>query len=172
MTSSILTAARIVAEYRERLTSDHELEDGEDVLETTLQGVSDLPELLACEARKVRWAEAQSEAIGLIIKDYQSRQARLESAAANRRVQIAWAMQESGMKRIPADVLPEMTVSLTAGRAPLLIPNESDVPDQYMRIKTIREPDKKLIRDAIDAGGRFSFAMLGNSRPTLTVRTR
>lgn len=172
MTSPILTAARIVAELRERLKAEHGLEDGEAALEDTLEGCSALPELLACLSRQALLAEAQSEAIGSIVKAHQGRQARLESKAANLRVQISWALEESGMKRIPADVLPEMTVSLTAGRAPLLIPNESDVPDQYMRIKTIREPDKKLIRDALEAGERFAFAMLGNAKPTLTVRTR
>ena len=75
---------------------------------------------------------------------------------------IAWAMQEAGLKKIPADALPEMTVSLSIGRAPLVIPNDNEVPPEFCRMKI--EPDKTAIRAAIERTGAQSWAYLGNAK--------
>jgi chaperonin cofactor prefoldin len=168
MTTLVSTAARVVAELRERLKAEFGLEDGEQALEDTLEGATELPEMLAALVRQAVDCEDQSEAIGTRVKTMQARAARLETKAQSLRVSIAWALQEAGMKRIPADALPEMTVSLSAGRAPLVIPNDGEVPVEFCRIKS--EPNKTAIREAIERSGAQSWAFFGNARPTLKVR--
>ncbi len=169
---AVSASARIVAELRSRLKVTYGLEDGDEAMETTLEGYTNLPEMLAAMVRRAIDCEDQSQAVKERAKFMENRAGRLEATSYNLRAQIAWAMSEAGMKRIPSDALPEATVSLSDGRAPLVIPNEREVPDKYCRIKTVREPDKKLIRDELQAGERLSFALLGNAKPTLTIRTR
>jgi len=169
---ALSASARIVAELRDRLKVTYGLTDGDEALENTLEGQTALPEMLAAMVRQAIDCEDHRDAVGTRIKAMATRAERLEFKAQNLRSQVAWAMQEAGMKRLPSDALPEMTVTLSDGRAPLVIPNDGEVPDSYCRIKTVREPDKKLIRDELQAGERFSFALLGNPKPTLTIRTR
>jgi hypothetical protein len=173
MTSPLTRDARIHAELRERLKAEYGLEDGEETLEDTLQGATYLIETLAKLAREVRENEALSEAIGKMQKEMAARAARLESRAQNLRVQIAWAMQEAGLKRIPADVLPEMTVTMSGGRAPLIIPDDDAVPELFCRIK--KEPDRTMIRRVLqDAGtnAECDWAFLGNPQPALRISTK
>lgn len=170
MTTPLSAAARMIGELRERLKADYGLEDGDEALETTLEGESNLPEMLASMARQAVEAEDYSAAIGNRIKILSDRVARLESRAQRIRVAMAWVMSEAGMNKIPADVLPDMTVSMRDGNAPLIIPDGVSVPDEYCRIK--REPDRPLIRTYLQGGKQLPFAYLGNPMPTLTIRSK
>ncbi len=172
MNVNVSTHARIIAELRERLKAEYGLEDGDEALETTLEGASDLPEMLARMARDAFEAEAHAEAVGQIQKANAARAARLESRAQNLRVQIAWAMAESGMQRIPADALPDMTVTMRAGKPPLIIDDEARVPFTYIRVKTVESIDRAGVRAALEAGERFDWAKLGNPAPVLIIRTK
>jgi hypothetical protein len=53
-------------------------------------------------------------------------------------------------------------------QAKVIIPDESLVPDRYMRIK--REPDKKAIGTDLRAGHAVPGASLGNPLPTIVVK--
>ncbi len=172
MTTPLAQNARIVAELRCRLKAEYGLEDGDAVLEDTLQGATNLPELLARLARDAKHSEAQSEAVKAIMRDNGERAARLDRKAEKLRASIAQAMSEAGMERIPDDVLPDLTVTMHEGKPPLVIPAEELVPDEWCRRKTVSAPDKQAIRDALERGERFDFAHLGNSMPTLTIRTK
>jgi len=170
MTSPLSIQARIVAELRERLKAEHGLEDGDEALEDTLEGASDLPEMLARMARSAVWNEHRAAAMGGIIKNNQDRKAMFEQRSENTRSAMSWAMQESGMKKIPADVLPDLSVSMRDGKAPLSDPDMTLLPDEFCRFK--REPDKAKIREALEAGADVPGAYLGNSKPVLTIRSK
>ncbi len=172
MTSPLTRDARIHAELRERLKAEYGLEDGEAALEDTLQGATNLVESLARLAREVKHSEAQSKAVKDVMRDNGERAARLDRKAETLRAQIAWAMSEAGMKRIPDGVLPDLTVTMREGKPPLVIPSEELVPDEWCQRKTVSTPDKQAIRDALEQGERLAFAHLGNSMPTLTIRTK
>jgi len=172
MTSPVANAARIVAELRERLKSEYGLQDGEDVLEDTLEGQTDLPELLATMARDAVQAEDYAEAIKGRMQAIAERKSRLEGRAVKLRNAIAWALQEAGWKRIPNDALPEMTAVLTNGKRPLVVENEDELPDALFRFKTIKTLDRMSLREALERGEQFAAARLGNAQPILTVRVR
>ena len=159
----------IVAELRERLKIEYGLEDDDEALETTLEGETDLNEQLARIARDAIRTEAMAKGLGDLVKENQSRKARLEHRAEKLRALVSWAMQESGTKKIPA---PDLTLSLGMGRPPLIMDEGAEVPEQFCRVKPEPEPDRKCIREAIENGEEITFARLGNASPTLTIRTR
>ncbi len=161
--------AHIVAELREKLKDAYQLQDGDDALETTLEGETELPETLAQMARQVVENERLVGMIKSLIKDHQARATRLARRAESLRGAIAWALQEAGWKRIPINVLPEMTVSLRKGEAPLIIPNEAEVPDMYCTFT--RSPLLNTIRSTLENVGPQSWAYLGNNKPSLTIKT-
>jgi len=170
MTSPLSIQALLVAGLRERLKAEHGLEDGDDALEDTLEGASDLPEMLARLARSAVWNERQAEAMAGIIKENRDRKAALEQRAERTRSAMSWAMQEAGMKKIPAGVLPDLTVSMRDGEAPLVIPADELVPHDWCRVKYT--PDKPRLREELERGETFDFAHLGNAKPILTIRSK
>ena len=172
MTSPVMAQARIVAELRERLKAEHGLDDGDEVLEDTLEGASDLPEMLAALCRRAARDEEFAEAVKRIIKDNQERAARFVCRAVAARAEIAWAMQEAGIKKIPSDALPDMTVTLRDGVPAIRIENEELVPDAYCTIEIVRKPDKAKIREALEAGELIAGAALGNAAPVLMMRRK
>lgn len=156
---------RIVAELRERLKAEYGLDDDDEALADTIDGETDLGEQLAKLARDALRSEYMAKGIGELIKDTHLRKARLEHRAEKLRAVINWAMSESGMKKIPA---PDMTLSLSRGKPPLSIEDEGDVPEPFCRLKL--EPDKRIIREAIENGDYIPFARLGNASPILTIK--
>jgi hypothetical protein len=66
--------------------------------------------------------------------------------------------------------LPEATLSIRAGQPKVIITEEGDIPDYYVRIK--REPNKILIGAALKAGTNVPGATLSNAEPTLAIRTK
>ena len=167
MTSPIAAEARVMAELRERLKEEYGLEDGEEALEDTLEGSSNLPEMLAGMVRKAKRAEVYAAGMAAIIKDNQERKARFERQSEALRKQVAWAMEEAGLKKLP---MSDLTVTLSAGKPPLVIPNDAEVPDECCRFK--REVSKTAVRTCIAANGPQPWAYLGNPQPTLTIRSR
>jgi len=167
MTSPIAAEARVMAELRERLKEEYGLEDGEEALEDTLEGSSNLPEILSGMVRKAKRAEGYAAGMAAIIKDNQERKARFERQSETLRKQVAWAMEEAGLKKLP---MSDLTVTLSAGKPPLVIPNDAEVPDECCRFK--RKPDKTKIRETISRGDAVPWAYLGNPQPTLTIRSR
>ena len=75
MTTLVSTAARVVGELRERLKAEFGLEDGEAGVGDTLEGSTELPEILAALVRQAIDCEDQSEAIGTRVKIMSSRAA-------------------------------------------------------------------------------------------------
>lgn len=157
----------IVAELRERLRAEYNLDDDDQTLADTIEGASDLNEQLAKIAREALLAESMANGIAELLKDTQTRKARLIHRAERLRSLILWALGESGTRKVAA---PDLTLSLGAGRAPLIMDDGVPVPEQYCRVKL--EPDKKCIREAIENGEEISFARLGNASPTLTIRVK
>jgi hypothetical protein len=171
MLTPVANAARIVAELRERLKSEYGLSDGEEALEDSLEGASELPELLAMMARDAVQAEDYAQAVANRIGYLTVRKANLERRSVRLRNAIAWALQEVGWKRIPAGALPEMTVTVSVREPVAEIHCEDDVPEEFCIAKTTLRPNKPLITERLRAGDKFDFAHLPNPKPTLTIRS-
>jgi hypothetical protein len=116
--------------------------------------------------RAAREKEAMAETLRKMIGEMKERCSRFEENAETLRKQVAWGMDELGLKNLTA---PDFTVSIRPGKPPVKILNEALLPDFLFRIK--REPDIALIRQHLE-DGRLEGAVLGNPMPVLTVRVR
>lgn len=158
--------ARIAAEMRARLAEEYDLSEDDEVLDDTIMGELGLDDQVAALARAAARADAYAEGLAGLIKDNQARKARLEAKSDKLRAMITWAMQEAGYKKIP---LPDMTLSLSAGRKPVVIDDGAELPERFLR-RPEPQIDKIAIRKALEQGEELPFARWGNPHPTLTIR--
>lgn len=134
---------------------------------TLVESECDVIERMRRILRAARMTEAQAKALGELQAEMRDRKARLDKKADSLRDACKWAMGELGLRKIEA---PDFNVSLSAGRAPLVITDEAALPDELCRVK--READKTAIKAALEAGQDVPGALFGKPSPTLTVRTK
>lgn len=95
-------------------------------------------------------AEAQSEAVGAVIKRLQARKRALDNKSERLRQYLREQMVRSNVSRIDA-VDASWSARLERGRdVSVVIPDGTVLPDSLCRIKV--EPDKVKVRAAIEAG--------------------
>ncbi len=158
---------------KERLKSEYDLDENSDVLIDSLEGASDLPELLAGFLRQALHNEANAEAISTIIKGNQERKARLEHKADRLRALVAETMLEVGLAKLPA---PDMTVNVRVSKPKPEIVDEASLPDFYTKRKTV--PDRDAIKSEYERclAENDTFCIPGvevsNGSPVLTIRTK
>lgn len=167
MNTNLTQSARIAAELRARLAEAYSLDEDDAAIDDTVAGEVDLPEQIAAIARDALLAEAYAEGLAGLIRAQQARKARLDAKAEKCRSLIAWALQESGFRKLP---LPDMTLTLSAGKPPLIVDESAAIPPLFQKVTVA--PDKTAIRAALVSGMALGFAHLGNAVPTLTIRQK
>ena len=162
---------RLAAEWNRQkadlLAYDSDLIDDELALTDTLDGLADAGDFIAFWARKAREDEAMADALSDMIGDMDTRRGRLRARAIKQRDLALCLMDSIGEKKI---VRPDLTISVNAGRQKVVITDENQIPDRYVRIK--REPNKTAILEALENGSPVLGAALGNRTSTLTIRTK
>jgi hypothetical protein len=161
------TATAVYKAMKERLMSEFGLEEGEETLLDTLEGATDLQDLIAKAAREARHEEAMADAISSIVSEAQERKRRRQEKASRLRAAIAWAMQDAGLPKIDT---PDMTISQRMGLPKVVYTNNEpqNWPDEMCVTK--RELDKSKIKSALLSGESLPYAYLGNVEPVLTIR--
>ena len=84
---------------------------------------------------------------------------RIESRAEQKRVLVATAMQEAGLKKL---VEADFTASLRASPSKLIVTDESLIPDEFWRPQPPRL-DRQFLLAAVKAGWSIAGAELANS---------
>ena len=140
----------------------------EQTLADTVEGLTDLHEILAAVLRAALADEAMATGLKCRVSDMQDRLARLQDRAAKRRQIAKDAMVELDLKKLAA---PDFTASIRPGMPALVVLNEDAVP------KTYWEPGEPRLRRQILAtdlkgGAEIAGATLSNPEPVLSVRTR
>jgi len=140
----------------------------EQTLADTVEGLTDVHEILAAIVRAALADEAMATGLKCRIADMQDRLGRLQDRAAKRRQIAKDAMVELDLKKIAA---PDFTASIRPGMPALVVLNEDAVP------KTYWEPGEPRLRRQILAydlkgGAEIAGAALSNPEPVLSVRTR
>ena len=133
-------------------------------LADTIEGMSDLPDAIIATLRIALEREAMAKGLAELIKQMTARKRRLEDGAKLLRGSALNAIQEAGIA-MPLRA-PDMSVSIGRGNASVVITDADLVPDALCKIK--REPDKKLIAEAL-AKGDVAGAVLGNPQPFVSV---
>jgi hypothetical protein len=139
----------------------------EDDLLDTIEGESNLQDAIIAVMRHAIEREATGKALGDLIDRMTARKRRLEEGARSLRSAALQAMQESGLKKLPA---PDFSLSVGQTKPKIIITDDKAVPDHFCKIE--RSPSKTMIADEFAAGRDVPGATRGNSTPFLTVHTR
>ena len=160
-------AASTYRAIRDRIRA-HDPQIDEQTLADTVEGLTDVHEILAAIVRAALADEAMATGLKCRLSDMQGRLDRLQDRAAKRRQIAKDVMVELDLKKLTA---PDFTASIRPGMPALVVLNEDAVP------KTYWEPGEPRLRRQILAsdlkgGAEVAGATLSNPEPVLSVRTR
>jgi hypothetical protein len=140
----------------------------DETIRDTLEGITDLHEVIAAVIRSALVDEALQTGLRSRVNDMKERLSRLELRATKKRLLALGAMTEVGLTKLEQ---PDFTASARAGSPALVVVAEETIPATYW----VPQPPK-LDRQALlaelrrDAG--IPGVQLSNPQPVLTVRTK
>ena len=140
----------------------------EQALTDTVEGLTDLHEILAAIVRAVLADEAMAIGLKCRISDMQGRLDRLQDRAAKRRQIAKDVMVELDLKKLNA---PDFTASIREGIPALMVLNEDAVPSIYWQPSEPRLKRQELAYE-LKQGAEIDGVALSNPEPVLSVRTR
>jgi hypothetical protein len=152
---------------RQRLETDFPEAD-EETLTDTLEGLTNLSDMLAVVIRSALEDQNLTKALKVRISDMHSRLTRIDQRAEKKRALIKLVMERAGLKKLTE---PDFTVSLRPSRPPLLVDDETVVPEAFWKPQPPKLNRQALIA-AISAGEEVPGAVLGNTPMTIAIRTK
>lgn len=152
---------------RDRIRTDDPQID-EQTLADTVEGLTDLHEIVAAIIRSALADEALSTALRCRISDMQGRLNRFQDRASKRRQIARDVMNQLELKKITA---PDFTVSIRPGTPSLMVINEEAVPSIYWRPSEPRLDRQELLSD-LKEGAEIEGVTLSNPESVLSVRVR
>ena len=152
---------------RDRLLADDPDLD-EQTLADTVEGLTDLNEVIAAIVRAAVTDEALAEGLRGRVNDMQTRLARFEHRAATHRRVARDVMVETAIQKI---IVSDLTISLRSGRPALQVIDEAAIPSDYW---VTPEPrlDRQSLAAELKKGSQVTGACLGNAEPVLSVRVK
>lgn len=152
---------------RDRLRA-HDPELDEETLADTLEGITDLHEILAEIVRAALADEAMASGLQQRMGTMAERLDRLHYRAAKRREIARDVMVESEIKKVSA---PDLTLIIRPGTPALVVIDESAVPGEFWEAQNPRLNRQRLLAD-LKQGVAIQGVELSNPQPVLTVRTK
>ncbi len=140
----------------------------EQTLADTVEGLTDLPEIVTAIIRSALADEALAAGLKGRIEEMQGRLTGLQDRAAKRRQIAKDVMVELDLKKL---VAPDFTASLRPGMPALLVIDEAAVPSVYWEPQDPRLNRQGLLAD-LKQGAEITGVALSNPEPVLSVRTR
>jgi hypothetical protein len=140
----------------------------ERTLADTVDGLTDLHEIIAAIVRAALADEALATGLKGRIAEMQDRLERLQDCATKRRQIAKDVMVELDLKKITA---PDFTVSIRPGMPALLVLDEAAVPSIYWEPREPRLNRQELLSE-LKTGADIEGVALSNPEPVLSVRTR
>jgi hypothetical protein len=140
----------------------------EATLADTLEGITDIHEVLAAVVRSALFDEALADSLKNHIQRLQERLERLVERGAMRRRIVRDAMIEVEIKKVAA---PDFTLSLRAGSPSLVVVNELDVPNEYWEVREPRLNRANALSD-LKYGVAIPGLELSKPEPVLSVRVK
>jgi|SRR5215472_11917694 len=151
----------------ELLLAHPELEEDEVLRADTIEGETETFTLLSKLVRLVGQAKVLELGTAAYIAELQSRKARFERRQDALRGLVLKLMNTAELTKME---LPEATLSIRAGTPKVVIVDETQIPEEYCRVKI--EPDKIKIKAALITTGSVPGAMLSNAEPVLAILTK
>jgi len=140
----------------------------EQTLADTVEGLTDLDEILTAIIRAALTDEALATGLKGRIAEMEDRLARLQYRAAKRRQIAKDVMVELDLKKLTA---PDFTASIRPGMPALLVIDEAAVPSIYWEPREPRLNRQGLVAD-LKQGAEITGVTLSNPEPVLSVRTK
>jgi Siphovirus Gp157 len=159
-----------LAKYRvlkERLMADFPSAD-EDTLRDTLEGITNLHEMIAAVIRSALVDEALGSGLRARLDDMKERQSRLEVRASKKRELALQAMNETGLTKLEQ---PDFTASTRAGVPALVVVSEQTIPEAYW-LPQPPKLDRQALLGELKRGSIITGVELSNPKPLLMVRTK
>ena len=151
---------------RRLLAEDPDLDD--QTLADTLEGLTDLNDMLAALIRAALTDEALANGLKGRIEDMRARLSRLQDRAGKRRAIARDVMVQSEIKTITA---PDLTLSIRPGVPSLVLVDESAIPQPYWQPQPSKL-DRRSLLDELKHGCTVPGVALSNPEPVLSVRSR
>lgn len=152
---------------RERLVSEFPDID-EDTLRDTLEGLTNLPEMIGAVVRSELEDRALAKGLKGRIAEMGERLGRFEARADKKREMAREAMESVDIQKITE---PDFTVSLRSVQPPLVIVEEKEIPEEFWRPQPAKL-DRQKLRLALGSSKGVPGAVFGNAGRTLAVRTK
>jgi len=152
---------------RERIQSQDPQID-EQTLADTVEGLTDLHEIVQAIIRSALADEALATALRCRIADMQGRLDRLQDRASKRRQIAKDVMVDLNLNKL---IAPDFTASIRPGASSLLVIDEDAVPKIYWQPGEPRLKRQQLTSD-LKQGTEIPGAILSNPEPVLNVRVR
>jgi hypothetical protein len=140
----------------------------DEAIRDTLEGITDLHEMIAAVVRSALADEALLAGLGCHIHDMKERLSRLELRATKKRHLALEAMTDVGLSKLEQ---PDFTASARAGSPALLVVAEETIPDAY-RVPQPPKLDRQALLAELKRGNEVPGAQLSNPQPVLMVRTK
>ena len=140
----------------------------EETLTDTLEGITDLHEMIAAVIRSALVDEALHFGLCSRLGEMKERLSRLELRANKKRELALEAMTEVGLTKLEQ---PDFTASARAGSPALVVIAEDRIPQAYW----LRQPpklDRQAILGELKRGIEVPGAQMKNPKPVLSVRTK
>jgi hypothetical protein len=140
----------------------------EQTLADTVEGLTDVHEILAAVVRAALADEALATGLKGRIAEMQDRLDRLQDCASKRRQIAKEVMIELGIKKITA---PDFTMTIRPGMPSLLVIDEQAVPSIFWQPVAPKLNRQELLNE-LKQGNEITGVTLSNPEPVLSVRTR
>src|SRR5262245_3426241 len=140
----------------------------EKTLFDTLDGATNLHEVIVAVIRSALDDEAMAKALRARIEDMRQRLSRIELTVEAKREAALNAMERADMIKLTAA---DFTASIRINPPSLLITSEAEIPQDFW-VQQLPKLNKKGLLDAINSGWAVPGATLSNSKISLTIRTK
>ncbi len=155
----IAAMAEMLAPYR----------DDEETYSDTLEGETNVMDLLDGEIAAMQSDEALAEAIKAQEDALRVRRERVSMRAEAHKKNLKLILQHAVLQKAER---PRATVSIRPGSLSVRIVDEAEIPSQLMREKVTRAPDKAAIEAQIEAGVEVPGAVIERGDDTVSVRVK
>ena len=152
---------------KQRLVADYPDID-EETLADTLEGITDLHEMIAAVIRSALVDEALQVGLKGRLEEMRRRISRLEVRSSKKRELALEAMNEVGLSKLTQ---PDFTASTRAGTPSLVVITEEAIPQDYW-LPQAPKLDRQAVLADLKRGEVVAGAQLSNPKPVLTVRTK
>jgi hypothetical protein len=152
---------------KQRILERHPHADDE-TLADTLEGITDLHEMIAAVIRSALVDEALQAGLRTRLEDMRERLTRLDERGAKKRQLALDAMTEAGLNKLQQ---PDFTASTRPGSPFLVVTAEDEIPSPYW-IPQPPKIDRLTLLGELKRGADIPGVQLNNPKSVLVVRTK